>query len=135
MKLRQKLIIVTCFNFILYLAGSFYLYKKLSLTGPVFSVGLFLSLALFLVLYKVIINPILTLTNLITKFSIQSRMGKREAIDAITSIKRHDELGILAHEFASTIGATWQKDQEIKKVNQALETQGSVAHHGASGVN
>ncbi len=87
------------------------------------SVGLFLSLALFLVLYKVIINPILTLTNLITKFSIQSRIGKREAIDAITSIRRSDELGILAHEFASTIGATWQKDQEIKKVNQALETR------------
>ena len=87
------------------------------------SVGLFLSLALFLILYKVIINPILTLTNLITKFSIQSRMGKREAIDAITSIRRSDELGILAHEFASTIGATWQKDQEIKKVNQALETR------------
>jgi signal transduction histidine kinase/ActR/RegA family two-component response regulator len=123
LKLRQKLIIVTCFNFILYLAGSFYLYKKLSLTGPVLSVGLFLSLALFLVLYKIIINPILTLTNLITKFSIQSRMGKREAIDAITSIRRSDELGILAHEFASTIGATWQKDQEIKKVNQALETR------------
>ena len=123
MKLRQKLIIVTCFNFILYLAGSFYLYKKITITGPVLSVGLFLSLVLFLVLYKVIINPILTLTNLITKFSIQSRLGKREAIDAITSIKRHDELGILAHEFASTIGATWQKDQEIKKVNQALETR------------
>jgi signal transduction histidine kinase/ActR/RegA family two-component response regulator len=50
-------------------------------------------------------------------------MGKREAIDAITSIRRSDELGILAHEFASTIGATWQKDQEIKKVNAALETR------------
>ena len=123
MKLRQKLIIVICFNFILYLACNIYLYKKLFLTGPVFSVGLFLSLALFLILYKVIINPILTLTKLITKFSIQSRLGKRDAIDAITAIKRNDELGILAHEFASTIGATWQKDQEIKKVNQALETR------------
>jgi methyl-accepting chemotaxis protein len=90
---------------------------------PVFAVGLFLSVAFFLVLYKIIINPILTLTNLITKFSIQSRLGKREAIDAITSIRRNDELGILAHEFASTIGSTWQKDHEIKKVNQALETR------------
>ncbi len=123
MKLRQKLIIIICINFILYLAGIGFLYKKLYLAGPVLGVGLFLSAALFLIFYHVIISPIITLTNLITKFSIQSRLGKREAIDAIISVKRRDELGILAHEFASTIGATWQKDQEIKRVNQVLESR------------
>ncbi len=123
MKLTQKLLIVVSVNFILYLAGISFLYKKLYLAGPVFYVGLFLSLALFLLLYHVIIHPIIRLTNLITKFSIQSRLGKRDAIAEITALKRKDELGILAHEFASTIGATWQKDQEIKRVNQALESR------------